>query len=73
MDLRQLGWSAEFMIPFKTIRYPSTEVQTWGANIQRNIRRRNENAYWSPLGRQLLEFQRVTGLLVGHPQHALPD
>jgi hypothetical protein len=46
------GWSAEFMIPFKTIRYPSTEVQTWGANFQRNIRHRNENAYWSPLGRQ---------------------
>jgi hypothetical protein len=46
------GWSAEFRIPFKTIRYPSGEVQTWGANFQRNIRSRNENAYWSPLGRQ---------------------
>ncbi len=46
------GWSAEFRIPFKTIRYPSGDVQSWGMNFQRNITRRNENAYWSPLGRQ---------------------
>jgi hypothetical protein len=48
----EFGWSAEFMIPFKTIRYPSRDVQSWGVNFQRNILRRNEIAYWSPLGRQ---------------------
>jgi len=60
------GWSAEFMIPFKTIRYPSAEVQDWGANFQRNIRRRNETAYWAPLSRQfnILRLQDA-GLLTG--------
>lgn len=46
------GWSAEFALPFKTLRYAHGENQTWGINVQRNIRRRNETAYWAPLDRQ---------------------
>ena len=48
----RVGWSAEFAIPLRTIRYPARERQSWGVNFQRNIRRRNETAYWSPLPRQ---------------------
>ena len=51
-DTSDLGWSAEFAIPFRTIRYPDRESQVWGLNFQRNIRRRNETAYWAPLPRQ---------------------
>jgi hypothetical protein len=50
--ITDLGWSAEFAIPFKTLRYPSGPVQSWGANFQRNIRRRNERSYWAPIPRQ---------------------
>ena len=46
------GWSAEFAIPFKTLRFPRSDVQEWGINFQRNIRHNNEIAYWSPLPRQ---------------------
>ena len=46
------GWSAEFAIPFKTLRFPRSDVQEWGINFQRNIRHNNEVAYWSPLPRQ---------------------
>ena len=46
------GWSAEFAIPFRTLRYPAADVQTWGLNVQRTIRRRNETAYWAPLTSQ---------------------
>ena len=65
-QLGDFGWSAEFRIPFKTLRYPSSDVQDWGANFQRNIRRRNESAYWSPLDRQF-NLLRLTdaGLLTG--------
>lgn len=45
------GWSAEFEIPFRTLRYGSADVQSWGINFQRNIRRNNEVAFWSPLPR----------------------
>ena len=51
-SMGDFGWSAEFRIPFKTLRYPKMDVQNWGINIQRNIRRRNENAFWSPLSQQ---------------------
>ncbi|MEZ5419609.1 MAG: DUF5916 domain-containing protein [Vicinamibacterales bacterium] len=46
------GWSAEFAIPFKTIRFPTAPEQTWGVNFQRIIRRKNERAYWAPIPRQ---------------------
>ncbi len=47
-----LGWYAEFRIPFSTIRYGSGATQTWGLNIMRGIRRRNEEAFWSRVSRQ---------------------
>jgi len=56
-SMSEFGWSAEFMIPFKTLRYPTQEVQSWGMNIQRNIRRRNENAFWAPLSQQFSLFR----------------
>jgi hypothetical protein len=43
------GWSAEFAIPLRTLRFESGSGQTWGVNFQRNIRRRKEIAYWAPL------------------------
>ena len=46
------GWTAEFAIPFRTLRYPASEAQTWGINFQRNIRNRNETAFWAPIPRQ---------------------
>ena len=51
-SLSDVGWSAEFAIPFRTLSYPARGVQTWGMNVQRNIRRRNEIVYWAPLPRQ---------------------
>ena len=48
----EVGWTAEIAIPFRTLRYPTGETQTWGMNFQRNIRHRNEESYWAPLPRQ---------------------
>ncbi len=41
------GWTAEIVIPFRTLRYPKTAVQTWGVNFLRLIRRKNEEVLWS--------------------------
>ena len=60
------GWSAEFAIPFRTLRYPARDVQEWGINFQRNIRRRNETSYWAPLPRQYdLNRLSLAGTLSG--------
>ena len=51
-QVTDVGWTAEFAIPFRTLRYASGATQTWGLNFQRNIRHRNEQSYWAPLPRQ---------------------
>ena len=51
-QVSDIGWTAEFAIPFRTLRYPTGAVQTWGVNFQRNIRNRNEEAFWALLPRQ---------------------
>ena len=44
------GWYAEFRIPFNTLRYGSGD--TWGFNVARRIRRRNEESFWAPVPRE---------------------
>ena len=65
-EISEIGWSAEMRIPFRTLRYGRDEIQTWGINFQRNIRRNNEISYWAPLSRQR-NLYRVSeaGSLVG--------
>jgi hypothetical protein len=66
------GWSAEFAIPFRTLRYPSGANQTWGINFQRNIRRKNERAYWAPIPRQFNLYRlSLAGSLTGVQTPAL--
>ncbi len=48
-----LGWTAEFRIPFSTLRYQAGRTeQSWGFNITRSIRRKNEELYWAFIPRQ---------------------
>ena len=45
------GWEAEFAIPLKTLRYAPGDDMIWGVNIQRNIRRKNEQVFLAPVPR----------------------
>jgi hypothetical protein len=60
------GWEAEFAIPLKTLRYNPGQERTWGVNAQRNIRRKNEQAFLSavPRGYELMRVS-VAGKLNG--------
>jgi hypothetical protein len=41
------GWFAEFKIPLYTLKYRTgMDVQDWGINFERNIRRKREQARW---------------------------
>jgi hypothetical protein len=44
-QITQRGWEAEMAIPLKTLRYSAGENQTWGFNVMRNIRHKNEQVY----------------------------
>ncbi len=43
------GWTVEFAIPFKTLRYDSNPVQVWGVNLRRIIRWKNEWTFVAPM------------------------
>ena len=45
------GWTAEFRIPFRTLRFPRKGAGTFGFNAERFIRRKNEVALWRGWGR----------------------
>ena len=40
------GWTAELRIPFSQLRFTSGDRQTWGLNVERFIRRKNESDWW---------------------------
>ena len=42
------GWVAEIAIPVSTLRF-DPQVEQWGLNVQRVIRRRNEETHWAAL------------------------
>lgn len=60
------GWSAEFAIPLRTIRFAPGVDKTWGINFQRNIRKTNEIDYWAALPIQF-DIKRLSleGTLTG--------
>ncbi len=45
------GWETEMAIPLKTLRYEPGEGRTWGFNVVRNIRRKNEQVFLAPIPR----------------------
>ena len=60
------GWSAEFAIPLRTLRFASGKDQVWGINFQRNIRKTNEIDYWAALPIQFdLKRLSLAGTLTG--------
>ena len=60
------GWSTEIAVPFKTLRFPAGDVQQWGLNMQRIIRRKNEFTTWSPVPREFSHYSvGFAGLLTG--------
>ncbi|MFN7914294.1 MAG: DUF5916 domain-containing protein [Vicinamibacterales bacterium] len=45
VDRNEQGWSAEFVIPFKSLRYPAPGPQIWGVNFRRVVKWKNEYSY----------------------------
>ena len=59
-------WSAEFEIPFKTLRYKSEKTQEWGVNFQRVNASIQEVSHWSPINRQFTVNRLISaGALTG--------
>ncbi len=60
------GWIVEVEIPFAAIRFPSIDVQRWGVNFWRDIRRTRETSVWNPVDRSFAEESQIGELLGIH-------
>jgi len=67
------GWTAEFAIPFRILKFKAGADRTWGLNFGRSYPRRLETSYWvGPLENELRvsQFGNLTGLdLQGKLKH----
>jgi hypothetical protein len=60
------GWFAEMAIPFSTLRFDPA-ANAWGLNVLRYIRRRAEQAFWSPIlldadVKRVSQYGELTGI-----------
>ena len=62
------GFTAEMAIPFKSLRYPARGADlphSWGFQIVRSIRGKDETVVWSPVSRDVAGFLPQMGVLDG--------
>ena len=59
------GWSVEMRIPYISLRFSKKQVQDWGIQFLRFIRRTNENSYWNPVDPTVGGFVNQFGQLKG--------
>ena len=59
-------WYVEQAVPFKQLRFPRKDEQTWGLQIYRLVRHSNEQLMWNPTPRQFNQFKTsYAGILDG--------
>jgi hypothetical protein len=49
VSVDERGWIAEFVIPFKTLRFSNAPEQEWGLNLSRRILSLSEEDVWAPI------------------------
>jgi hypothetical protein len=59
------GFEVEVRIPFASLRYPSSAVQTWGLQVDRHVQRNGYEETWTPARRASASFIAQSGMLEG--------
>jgi hypothetical protein len=65
VKINATGWCVEMKIPYSALRFSKKEVQTWGCNFIRKIRRTRETSFWNPLNPLVGSLVRQFGDLAG--------
>lgn len=61
--LTDFGYEVEIRIPFRSLRFPSQETQTWGLQILRQVQSSGETQVWTPALRGRASFLAQGGTL----------
>jgi hypothetical protein len=59
------GWTVEIRIPYVSLRFREAEVQTWGVNFAREVKRTGFKESWAPLTQNQASTLAQSGRLVG--------
>lgn len=65
VKIDEQGWVIEFEIPYLNLRFPKKDIQTWGINFGRFIQRKQEDAFWNFIDRNVNGFVNQAGKLEG--------
>ena len=63
--MTEYGYEVEIRIPFKSLRYQSTETQSWGFNVVRVVQHSGFEDSWAPARRAGASFLGQSGTLDG--------
>ncbi|MET0463006.1 MAG: DUF5916 domain-containing protein, partial [Chitinophagaceae bacterium] len=63
VTIRSDGWVAEMKIPYLSLRFSKNEVQSWGLQFLRFVRRNNETTFWNFVDPQVNGFVNQFGVL----------
>lgn len=59
------GWIVEMKIPYSALRFPRGDIQEWGINFWREIRRKREISSWNHVNRRIGDALASKGMLNG--------
>ena len=65
VNIDDQGWTVEMEILYSQLRFPKSEIQTWGINFMRSVRRTRQIYFWSPIDPREENEVQQQGLLQG--------
>ena len=65
IKITNFGWNVEIKIPYAALRFPNKDIQTWGLNFFREVRRNRQKYTWNPIDNQIGAFSQQAGILNG--------
>lgn len=65
VSIRNDGWIVEMKIPYLSLRFSKDELQSWGLQFLRSVRRTNETTFWNFVDPQVNGFVNQFGMLKG--------
>ncbi|MBK7562534.1 MAG: carbohydrate binding family 9 domain-containing protein [Chitinophagaceae bacterium] len=65
VQIQKDGWTVEMKIPYISLRFAKKDLQNWGLQFLRVIRRTNESCYWNPVKPEVNGFVNQFGNFTG--------
>src|SRR5574338_381128 len=65
VSIKPDGWVVEMKIPYLSLRFSKKDVQDWGLQFLRSVRRTNEKSTWNPVDPNVNGFVNQFGVLEG--------